>query len=744
MSGRVIESDAIGSIRVRHQNYKYYSSPFSYNPHIPNVKKLVNSNGIKASGNIDFTIYREDPVGFCQNIFGITIYEDIANILNGLLVTKVLVAQAANALGKTHIAAHIAVWRYKTHSDAKVYCMAPNLRALKDNIWGEVIAITRQHPELFADDEVLTTRIYNLKDPRNFITGVPVPVAGKEEKMEATFSGKHAAGGMFFILDEGDAIPEVVYKAIDGCMTGDKSKMFIPMNPKSKNTPVGRLQKNGSAKTLILSAFDHPNVITGMEVIPGCITRTDTIQRIHKWTRALTQEEMVNPNDETLSLLPDYVCNLEVSCENKEDGMLPALVQGYRKITDQQYYYKVLGRYPQQSENQLVSELAIQACRRRYDQWVLDGSILPGIKPICGIDVSAGKGEDDSTIATRYDNLLLPIKVYSKVDPMVFATKAAEHSIAVQSIYNAVDCIGVGTAVPTAMAWKGSTPVLPVDVGTSPTLTIDKQEFNRLRDQLYSVAALWVNKCPNAMLPPDELLIEELLCLTSEVLANGKIQVVGKDEIRSRIGRSCDRLDAFMMTLIKDSGIYKMNVKESTFILLNDKITILSGLDVGQSYAINDLKVYGFINPGLNPSHPTTIVRVWVTKDKSKYFVVEAPRRQNSMEDMIDLIAQMHDNQNFEWFGCDFNVWKEYLRYAWKEGKTIFGHLPMIRKINRPGDRAVRQTVALRDLLSSGKLLFRDTIATNRTVLNQFLYPGAPPDEVADAVAGVIFVARRK
>jgi hypothetical protein len=52
---------------------------------------------------------------------------------------------------------------------------------------------------------------------------------------------------------------------------------------------------------------------------------------------------------------------------------------------------------------------------------------------------------------------------------------------------------------------------------------------------------------PGAMLPPDEMLIEELTVPTYEVL-NGKIRVMKKVTMRELLRRSPDRADALCLT----------------------------------------------------------------------------------------------------------------------------------------------------------------------------------------------------
>ena len=60
-----------------------------------------------------------------------------------------------------------------------------------------------------------------------------------------------------------------------------------------------------------------------------------------------------------------------------------------------------------------------------------------------------------------------------------------------------------------------------------------------------------------AMLPPDDELIEELLVPTYAII-NGKIKVMGKDEMKKQLGRSPDRADALGLTFAPDQRSFKL------------------------------------------------------------------------------------------------------------------------------------------------------------------------------------------
>ena len=94
-----------------------------------------------------------------------------------------------------------------------------------------------------------------------------------------------------------------------------------------------------------------------------------------------------------------------------------------------------------------------------------------------------------------------------------------------------------------------------IKVASSPTQTSELGEFKILRDQLWWACREWLRTDESAMLPPDELLIEELQAPTYEV-RNGKVRVMDKPTMRELLRRSPDRADALCLTFAKGNGIF--------------------------------------------------------------------------------------------------------------------------------------------------------------------------------------------
>src|SRR5262249_20461838 len=93
-----------------------------------------------------------------------------------------------------------------------------------------------------------------------------------------------------------------------------------------------------------------------------------------------------------------------------------------------------------------------------------------------------------------------------------------------------------------------------VKVQQKPTFAVEEGEFALMRDQLWWYLRCWLRHDPYAMLPPDEMLCEELSTPTY-IVDRGKIKVMkkdGKDGIREKLRRSPDRAEALMITFFNE------------------------------------------------------------------------------------------------------------------------------------------------------------------------------------------------
>lgn len=365
-------------------------------------------------------------------------------------------------------------------------------------------------------------------------------------------SGKHRPF-MLFVFDEGDAIPDEVYRGTDSCMSGGHVRLLIMFNPRKSSGAVYRMIKNGEANIVHLSAFNHPNVKTGENVIDGAVTRDVTVDRINRWARPLRDGDIESPR--STFVLPDLLVG--VTAPKKGKGIWSPLRAGKYKIINPALSYMVLGQYPAQGTDQLISEEWISAARARYDLYVGQyGDIPPvGAKGVMGLDV-AEMGDDSNVAVGRYGGYLTSFDPWGGIDTPDTADRAVAWYRNHKGINRAnVDATGVGTGVAPWMQKSEGIVATGIKVASRPTTKTELGEFKILRDELLWRVREWLRTDPGAMLPPDEDLIDELLAPTYNT-ETGYVEATNTADLKVALGRSPDRLMALAMTFAGAGGFF--------------------------------------------------------------------------------------------------------------------------------------------------------------------------------------------
>lgn len=509
-----------------------------------------------------YSEYSNDPVGFGTDILGEEYTDDIIEVMKSVRDNPVTIARSANAIGKTHGAARIAIWFFKCFPGAQVYTTAaPPEGNLKKLLWGEIGSIIINHPVLFQNDRIIDLHIE--QGPQSFITGVTIPQSGTSAQREAKFSGKHAPN-ILFIVDEGDAIPDEVYRAIESSMSGGHARLLIMFNPRAEVGPVYRMERDRKANVIELSAFNHPNVLTGKEVIPGAVDREKTVRRINEWSRPLVSGE--RRDERECFEVPDFLVGyIAQSLDGKTK--YPPLLAGWRKITDPALSYMVLGNYPAQATAQLISRIWANDARARYDAYISRfGDIPPqGVRPIMGLDV-AEFGTDWNASCLRYGGFVPPLEVWNGLDPDATATMAAGIYHSSVALKANIDATGIGAGVAPKMS-RMRCKAYGIKVAHSPTEETEQGEFEQLRDQIWWATREWLRTDSGAMLPPDEELLEELTTPTYSKTTKGKIKIMSKDLMKELLKRSPDKAESLVLTFAPEiddtiqTGRYIKNTK---------------------------------------------------------------------------------------------------------------------------------------------------------------------------------------
>ncbi len=690
--------------------------------------------------------YKYNLLGFCQDILKHSYPPDIEKVFYSLNDNITTLVKSSNAYGKSFAIADIAIAFWKCFPDSQVFiAAAPPDRNLQ-LIWKRIQGTVARLPFLFEFDEFKNLEISSKFNTESFIKGLSIPTSGPAYQKEAKFSGKHAPN-MLFACDEGDAIPSEVYQGIESCMSGGYCRMVIPFNPRSATGVVYNKERDKKGYVIELDAFNHPNVIEGRDVFPGCVTREVTVRRINEWTRPLMNGE---PLTTEVFQVPDFL--IGCTAKREDNYEYPPLEAGFRIPTEPWFNYMVRGKYPVQGTNQLINKMWVDAARDRWDQYVAAlGEVPPqDEKPIMGLDV-AEMGRDRNIALLRYGDFvprLTSEQIWGGTDVPNSASNAIKLYKAKNCQSVMIDALNMGSAVAPLMV-KESCIAYGIKVTNSPTITTEIGNFEKLRDQLYWQVRNWLEKSPFAKLPPDEELIEELLTPTYDT-ATGKIKIMPKKVMREMLKRSPDKLDALMLTFAQESDKllhFYDHCMSATIDMDRVNITCNEN-EVPQVIKIKDLMDYGFI--ATNKQHDAwSFIRVW-TNTEGLFIIPEVYRlNRNDINAMVDKVYEAHKNRPFISVGVFSEDVKE-LRTSWNILEDFlykqYGNLrmPELMMIKNVQDRETRQLHNIRMLTKTKSVAANVALFAKDAIWNQLANYTSVPDDVRDALAGAYLLVNRE
>lgn len=501
--------------------------------------------------------YANNSLAFIENICGENVPDCLKPVFKSWDKNQITVVISANGVGKTWTGGRLAMAAYICQESPKIFMTAaPPEDNLKLLLWAELVRAIYAKPELFKGENItqdMTVRPdaggegMDEEKLSRLIKGLIIPATGDEHKREAKFSGKHAPY-LAFMCDEGDAIPPEVYRGIDACLSGGETRLMIFFNPRHQSGPVWDLIKSGRAHVIKISAFDHPNVTSGENIIPGAVTRAKTIQRINEWTRPLIAGEQV---DQECFQVPGFLVGAAAQREGGDSQYEP-LAAGWRKITDQQFFYKVLAQYPTQTEAGLIPRVWFDRAVANYRQYVAEHGDTPpgGIMPQLGYDIAESLVGDDNVISARYDWLLkVGVDRWKGMDTIAGADRAERRYAEMGASEILVDATSIGAGTAPHLR-RQNVNVSAVKVAERPTARPGVQHeasFHRMREQLMWKFREWISR-PDAAIGPYSVKLEEQVLFWQYRLESGEIKCTKKDDFKKLFGYSPDDFDSALLT----------------------------------------------------------------------------------------------------------------------------------------------------------------------------------------------------
>ena len=446
-----------------------------------------------------------DPFYFIKEILGIAgITADQTELVNSVLANKYTAAQSAHSVGKTFIAAILALWFLITNKDSIVITTAPTGRQVKDLLWRSINDLHAKSKYPLGGN--MLTLDYNISE-KWFATGIS-PQPGKETESAVTMQGYHAPK-IFVIIDEANGIHTSIWEAVDGITNSEGSKVLAIGNPQTINSKFYNKIITKEYSSVKISALTHPNVINNKTVIPGAVSYEWVKDKINKWC--------------------EEVFEMDSDLKTFE-------FEGKIYKPNSLFLWKVLGEFPEDSTDGLISLSSIQSAMSREH--------TPNGHVNGAVDVA--RFGTDSTVFCFEINGRYIYEKFFHFDIAKLTGKAIQLIDKYKPVRFGVDCDGLGAGLYDNLnelvnEKKLSCELYEIHGGASPIDLNQTEEFLNLRSQMYW---LFKNDINLISLPYSEELETGLSSIKYFFNSKSKIQLESKDEIKKRISRSPDEEDA--------------------------------------------------------------------------------------------------------------------------------------------------------------------------------------------------------
>ena len=175
--------------------------------------------------------YALNPVDFIEDILGVELDTWQKEVLNTLVRKHFVAIRSGSGVGKTFLMSATSMWFIATHPMCKIPTTAPSQHQLFDNLWGE-------HFKLISRSDFLKSMLIWTQTKVSVKNYEPVWYAvartaksSPDGEVAEGLQGFHAEESLLFLLDEGSGIPDAIFPAMEGALTGPNAFVLIAGNP---------------------------------------------------------------------------------------------------------------------------------------------------------------------------------------------------------------------------------------------------------------------------------------------------------------------------------------------------------------------------------------------------------------------------------------------------------------------------------------------------------------------------------
>jgi phage terminase large subunit len=430
--------------------------------------------------------YRDDPVKFVVEVLGAKPLPYQAEFLQAIADgERKMSVRSGHGTGKSTSASWAMLWYVLLRFPNKVVVTAPTSGQLFDALFAELKRWINELPKQLQP-------MLTVKSDRVELAAAPSEafISARTSRAETpeALAGVHSEN-VLLVVDEASGVPEKVFEAAAGSMSGHSATTILLSNPTRSSGTFFESQTRlaGSWWTRRWSCVDSP----------------------------LVSEEFVD----------------EMRLRYGEESNA--------------FRIRVLGEFPNADDSAIIPFHLIESAMKR------DIEVTPDMKPVWAID-PARFGSDRTAFCKRVGNVVTEIKSWQGVDLMGTVGRVmAEYEALPMSQRPSeilVDSIGLGGGVVDRLRELGA-PVRGVNVSEAPSLG---QTYNNLRTELWFKTKAWLED-RSCKLPHNEDLIADLAGIQYSFASSGKMQAESKDSMKRRGLKSPDLADALCLTMASDA-----------------------------------------------------------------------------------------------------------------------------------------------------------------------------------------------
>ena len=509
-------------------------------------RKIERPTDPKAMRAESFAKYKDDVQSYAKDFFDTTLWAKQLEIVEALKTHNYVCVRSAHSTGKSFLLGILLNYYFDIYYPLIGVASAPTQKQVQNVIF----AYARQFRQMSID--ILGDFWEGPKKPRIATTDNHY-FEGIVTMDPTSLQGRHGPN-VILLLDEAVGIKAEMFEALESLMIGDMVKVLAIYNPTDPSSHIASVEKRPGWKVITMSAYDHPNIWTGVERLaegrsstedlpyPGAINLGRFEQMLTQWSDEIDERDYDSHRD---VILPSSLNNEKL--QYYRPGPIAAA--------------RLLGRWPDMSLNTVFSEY-------EFDTSIT--TIVPQ-KPddelTIGVDV-ARFGSDFSGFCVRHGNRVLDMFEVNGLSTTEVVGRVVElcqkygemFEVPYKYIDIAIDAIGVGAGVYDMLQEAGYN-AHEINVAER---AYDSDAYFNLRTELwFEVHKLFFEKKISMARVPKHIRDEIKKQLISPLYTYdrwGRRKLESKDDTKKRLSRSPDGADALMMAFAVNNNNEQLTV----------------------------------------------------------------------------------------------------------------------------------------------------------------------------------------